>query len=127
MVHALANHLEAKNSQIEGWELFKIPFFSGEFIKACFGSLAFKPLIIYIKNIEKMSSEMNNFNFIYDKVASSLKLNVYFIASSTINIYNIPKSINDKFQFFQFIKQLIKIIEVIILDLSVIKLELKFI
>ena len=70
---------------------------------------------------------MNNFNFIYDKVASSLKLNVYFIASSTINIYNIPKSINDKFQFFQFIKQLIKIIEVIILDLSVIKLELKFI
>ena len=104
MVHALADHLGAKIAQIEGLELFKIPFFSREFIKACFASLAFKPLIIYMKNIEKMSSAMNNFNFIYDKVASSLKLNVYFIASSSINVYNIPKSINDKFQFFQFIK-----------------------
>ena len=56
-----------------------------------------------MKNIEQMFSNMNNFNFIYDKVSSSFQLNVYFFASSSINAYNLPRQINDKFQFFQLI------------------------
>ena len=102
-IHALANKLGARIAQIEGIELFKIPFFSRDFIKACFSSINFKPLIIYMKNIEQMFSTMNNFNFIYDKVSSSFQLNVYFFASSSINAYNLPRQINDKFQFFQLI------------------------
>ena len=107
-VHALANHLGAKIAQIEGIELFKIPFFAREFMKACFASMQFKPLIIYIKNIEQMFSTLNNLNYIYDKVASSYHLNVYFFASSSINVYNLPKQIPDKFQYFQCIKPIVK-------------------
>ena len=88
-VHAIANQLGAKIAQIEGTELFKIPFFARDFIKACFANMQFKPLIIYMKNIEEMFSTINNFNYIYDKVASSYELNVYFFASSSINIYNL--------------------------------------
>ena len=51
LLHALANHLWAKIAQIEGLELFKIPYFSREFVKACYGSMPFKPLIIYIKDM----------------------------------------------------------------------------
>ena len=54
-VHALANQMGAKIAQIEGIELFKIPYFSREFIKACFGNLQLKPLIIYMKNIDPRS------------------------------------------------------------------------
>ena len=107
-VHAIANMLGAKIAQIEGVELFKIPFFSREFIKASFGSMQFKPLIIYMKNIEQMFSTLNNFNYIYDKVASSYELNVYFFASSSINVYNLPRQISDKFQFFQCVKPIDK-------------------
>ena len=107
-VHALANQMGAKIAQIEGIELFKIPFFSREFIKACFANMQFKPLIIYMKNIEQMFSVMNNFNYIYDKIASSYELNVYFFASSSINVYNLPRQIADKFQFFQCIKPVLK-------------------
>ena len=107
-IHALANHIGAKIAQIEGIELFKIPFFSREFMKACFSSIQFKPLIIYIKNIEQMFSTLNNLNYIYDKVASSYQLNVYFFASSSINVYNLPKQITDKFQHFQCIKPIVK-------------------
>jgi Cdc6-like AAA superfamily ATPase len=124
-VHAIANMLGAKIAQIEGVELFKIPFFSREFIKASFGSMQFKPLIIYMKNIEQMFSTLNNFNYIYDKVASSYELNVYFFASSSINVYNLPRQISDKFHFFNVLNQLIKIIEMNILNLLVRKLELK--
>ena len=103
-VHAIANQLGAKIAQIEGTELFKIPFFARDFIKACFANMQFKPLIIYMKNIEEMFSTINNFNYIYDKVASSYELNVYFFASSSINIYNLSRQIADKFQFFQLVK-----------------------
>ena len=73
-------------------------------MKACLGNMQFKPLIIYMKNIEEMFSALNNFNYIYDKAASSYELNVYFFASSCINVYNLPKQIADKFQFFQYVK-----------------------
>ena len=108
LVHALANKLGARITQIEGVEFFKIPFFSREFIKACFASIQFKPLIIFVKNIEKMFSSINNFNYIYDKVSSSFHLNVYFFASSSINAYNLPRPIADKFHFFQLVKPIDK-------------------
>jgi molecular chaperone GrpE (heat shock protein) len=108
LVHALADKLGARITQIEGVEFFKIPFFSREFIKACFASIKFKPLIIFVKNIEKMFSSINNFNYIYDKVSSSFNLNVYFFASSSINAYNLPRPITDKFQFFQLVKPIDK-------------------
>ena len=103
-VHALANFLGAKIAHIDGIELFKIPFFAREFIKACFWGIQSSSIIIYIKNIEQFFSTMNNFNYIYDKVASSFHLNVYFFASSSINIYNLPKQIVDKFKFPFYIK-----------------------
>ena len=104
LLHALANHLGAKIAQIEGLELFKIPYFSREFVKACFGGMQFKPLIIYIKDMETMIPNLNNFNFIYDKVASSIKANVYFVASTSVSVYQLPKAINSKFQFYQCIR-----------------------
>ena len=104
-IHAVANYLGARIAQIEGVELFKIPFFAREYMRACFGEdVQYKPLIVYIKNIEKMFSSINNFNYIYDKVASSYKMNVYLFASSAINVYNLPRQIADKFQYFQCIK-----------------------
>ena len=103
-VHAIANQLGAKIAQIDGTELFKIPFFARDFVKACFQGVKFKSLIIYMKNIEQLFSTINNFNYIYDKVASSYELNVYFFASSSINVYNLPKHIKDKFQFFQLVR-----------------------
>ena len=103
-VHALANHLGAKIAQIEGIELFKIPFFAREFIKACFWGIQSSAIIIYIKNIEKMFSTLNNFNYIYDRVSSSFHLNIYFFVSTSINVYKLPKQINDKFQFHQCIR-----------------------
>ena len=104
IVHALAEKLGARIAQIEGVELFKIPFFSREFMKACFGCMQLKPLIIYMKNIETMFTTINNFNYIYDKVCSSFHLNVYFFGSSSINVYNLPRQITDKFHFFQLVK-----------------------
>ena len=101
LLHAMANHLGARIAQIEGLELFKIPYFSREFVKACFGNMQFKPLIIYIKDMEKMIPNLNNFNFIYDKAASSFKANVYFVASTSVSVYQLPKAINSKFQFYQ--------------------------
>ena len=107
-VHAVANYLNAKIAQIEGIELFKIPFFSRDFMKACFGNMQFKSIIIYMKNIEQMFSALNNFNYIYDKASSSYELNVYFFASTCINVYNLPRQIADKFQYFQCIKPIDK-------------------
>ena len=103
-VHALANHLGAKIAQIEGVELFKIPFFAREFIKACFWGIQSSALIIYIRNVEQMFSTINNFNYIYDRVSSSFHLNIYFFVSSSLNIYDLPKQITDKFQFRQCIR-----------------------
>ena len=103
-VHALANYIGAKIAQIDGIELFKIPFFAREFVKACFWGLQNNAIIIYMRNIEQMFSTINNFNYIYDKVSSSYHLNVYFFASSSINRYNLPKQVVDKFQFFQCVK-----------------------
>ena len=73
-------------------------------MKVCFGCMQLKPLIIYMKNIETMFTTINNFNYIYDKVCSSFHLNVYFFGSSSINVYNIPRQISDKFHFFQLVK-----------------------
>ena len=70
-VHALAYDLKGKVAQIEGLELFKISYFSKELVHYAFGYQQFKPLIVYIKNIEKMFSNMSNFNFLYDKTSSS--------------------------------------------------------
>ena len=98
-VHALANHLKGKVAQLEGVELFKIPNFSLEFVKVAFNYQQFKPLIIYIRNIEKMFSNMNNFNFIYDKVCSSKISNVILIASTSIIDKQLPKDVSKKFHY----------------------------
>ena len=98
-VHALAYDLKAKLAQINGLELFKIPYFSKEFVKAAFSFMQNKPLIVYIKNIEKMFSNMNNFNFIYDRVSSSKMENIIFIASTQEIMYNLPKEVSKKFHY----------------------------
>ena len=98
-VHALANSLKGKVAQLEGVELFKIPNFSLEFVKVVFNYMQFKPLIIYIRNIEKMFSNMNNFNFIYDKVISSKLNNVMLIASTSIPENQLPKDVSQKFHY----------------------------
>ena len=95
-VHALANQLKGKVAQIEGIELFKIPNFSLEFMKVAFNHMQNKPLIVYIRNIEKMMSNMNNFNFIYDKVCGSKLQDVILIVSSSIQL---PKSVSEKFHY----------------------------
>ena len=98
-VHALANHLKGKVAQLEGVELFKIPNFSLEFVKVAFNYQQFKPLIIYIRNIEKMFSNMNNFNFIYDKACSSKIKDVILIASTSIIDKQLPKDVSKKFHY----------------------------
>ena len=98
-VHALANSLNGKVAQLEGLELFKIPSFSLEFVKISFNYMQFKPLIVYIRNIEKMFSNMNNFNFIYDKVCSSKINNIILIASTSILENQLPKEISQKFHY----------------------------
>lgn len=103
-VHALANHLGAKIAQIEGIELFKIPFFAREFIKTCFSINKDSCLIIYIRNVDLMSSTINNFNYIYDRVSSTFHLNVFLFASTTIVPNKLDKKISQKFKFFQCIK-----------------------
>ena len=95
-VHALANQLKGKVAQLEGIELFKIPNFSLEFVKAAFNHMSNKPLIIYIRNLEKMLSNMNNFNFIYDKVCASKLNDVILIASCS---YQPPKQVSEKFHY----------------------------
>ena len=103
-VHALASELKGKVAQIEGMELFKIPYFAKEFVKAAFTFLQFKPLIVYIKNMEKMFSNMNNFNFIYDRTSSSKLENVIFIASTTVPVHQLPKEISKKFHYVHCIR-----------------------
>ena len=98
-VHALAYDLKAKVAQIEGIELFKIPYFSKEFVKAAFSFMQNKPLIVYLKNIEQMFSNMNNFNFIYDRVSSSTLPNIIFIASTTELMQRLPKDVSKKFHY----------------------------
>ena len=58
-----------------------------------------KPLIIYIRNIEKMFNNMNNFDFIYDKVCSSKLKNAILIASTSILESQLPKEISKKFHY----------------------------
>ena len=103
-VHALASELKGKVAQIEGMELFKIPYFAKEFVKAAFTFLQFKPLIVYIKNMETMFSNMNNFNFIYDRTSSSKLENVIFIASTTVPVHQLPKEISKKFHYVHCIR-----------------------
>ena len=103
-VHALANDLKGKVAQIEGLELFQIPYFAKEFVKYVFGYMQFKPLIVYIKNMEKMFSNMINFNFLYDKTSSSNLQNVIFIASTTVPIQQLPKEISKKFHYYHCIR-----------------------
>ena len=103
-VHALANDLKGKVAQIEGLELFQIPYFAKEFVKYAFGYMQFKPLIVYIKNMEKMFSNMINFNFLYDKTSSSNLQNVIFIASTTVPIQQLPKEISKKFHYYHCIR-----------------------
>ena len=78
-VHALANDLKGKVAQIQGIELFKIPYFSKEFIKHAFGYMQFKPLIVYIKNMEEMLSNMNNLKgkIIAKKITAILLMPVF--------------------------------------------------
>ena len=103
-VHALANDLKGKVAQIQGIELFKIPYFSKEFIKHAFGYMQFKPLIVYIKNMEEMLSNMNNFNFLYDRTSSSTLKNVIFIASTTVPVQMLPKEVSKKFHYIHCIR-----------------------
>ena len=98
-VHALAHDLKGKVAQIEGMELFKIPYFAKEYVKVAFTYMQFKPLIIFIKNMELMFSNMNNFNFIYDRASSSSLENIIFIASTTLPVYKLPKNISKMFHY----------------------------
>ena len=105
LVHAYAKKMGGSVAQINGDEFLKIPFFAKQFVKVCFKNIGFnKPLFVYIKNIENMYSCKNQFDFIYDKVASSFNLNIYFIASTNIDLRNLHKDIYNKFQFFQEVK-----------------------
>ena len=97
----MANQLKGKVAQLEGIELFKVPNFSLEFVKVAFNYMQNKPLIIYIRNLEKMLSNMNNFNFIYDKVCASKVDNVILIASMSNQP---PKAISEKFHYVHCIR-----------------------
>ena len=103
LVHGCAHKMGATVAQIEGDQFLKIPFFAKEFAKVCFNNIGInKPLFVYMKNIEYMMfSCRNQFDYIYDKVASSFNLNIYFIASTDFNLQKLPKEIYHKFQFFQ--------------------------
>ena len=103
-VHALANYLGGRIAQIQGTELFKIEYFSKEFIRHAFNYQQFKPLIVYVKNMEEMFSSMNNFNFLYDRTTSSKLENTIFIASTTIPIQRLPKDISSKFHYIHCIR-----------------------
>ena len=105
LVHGYAKKIGASVAQLEGTDFLKVPFFAKEFVKVCVKNVAYnKPLFVYIRNIEKMFPCMNQLNFIYDKVASSFKLNIYFIASTTIDLRSLYKNIYDKFQFYLEVK-----------------------
>ena len=103
-VHALAHDLKGKVAQIEGPQLFKIPYFAMEFAKLIFNYMKEKPLIVYIKNMEEMFSSMNDFNFLYDRTSSSHLPNVIFIASSTVPIQMLPKEVSKKFHYVHCIR-----------------------
>ena len=98
-VHALAYDLKAKVAQLEGLELFKIPYFAKELARYAFGYMQFKPLIVYIKNIEQMFSNMSYFNYLYDKTSSSSLKDIIFIASTTIPVQQLHKDISSKFHY----------------------------
>ena len=105
LVHGYAKKIGASVAQLEGTDFLKVPFFAKEFVKVCVKNVAYnKPLFVYIRNIEKMFPCMNQLNFIYDKVASSFKLNIYFIASTTVDLRSLYKNIYDKFQFYLEVK-----------------------
>ena len=105
LVHACAQKMGGSVAQIERDQFLKIPFFAREFMKVCFKNIGYnKPLFVYMKNIEYMFSCRNQFDFIYDKVASSFNLNIYFIASTNIDLNRLPKDIYHKFQFFHEVK-----------------------
>ena len=105
LVHAYAQKMGGSVAQIEGDQCLKIPYFAKEFVKVCFKNVDFnRPMFIFVKNIEYMQACTNQFDYIYDKVASSFNLNIYFIASTSINIQKLPRPIYNKFQFFQEVK-----------------------
>ena len=103
-VHALAKDLEGMVAQIEGTELFQIPYFAMEFVKGIFNYMKNKPLIVYIKNMEDMFSYKNDFNFLYDKTNSSSSKDVIFIASTTVPVQMLPKEVSNKFHYVHCIR-----------------------
>ena len=102
-VHALANNIGAKIAQIEGLELFQIPYFVKEFIKAAFEIQQTKPLIVYVRNLDTIYKAINAFNFLFDKVSSSIG-NVLFVASTCVPIEYLPKDISKKFYYIYCIR-----------------------
>ena len=105
LVHGYANKMGGTVAQIDNEEFLKIPFFAKEFIKICFKNIGMnKPMFVYMKNIENMLSSKNQIDFIYDKVASSFNLNVYFIASTNIDLRMLHRDIYNKFQYYQEVK-----------------------
>ena len=102
LVHGYARKIGACVAQVEGSEIIKIQFFAREFVKVCFKHIPYnKPVFVYMKNIENMFSSLNQFDFIYDRIASSIESSIYFIASTNLDFKKLPKKIYDKFQFFQ--------------------------
>ena len=100
-VHALANNLGAKIAQIEGLELFRIPYFIIHFTKAAFEVEQTKPLIIFVRNFETIcqdSKAFNEFRFLFDKVCSS-KGNVIIVVSTCVPFKNLPKNIYEMFSY----------------------------
>ena len=105
LVHGYARKVGGSVIQLERTDFLKIPFFAAEFGKVCLKNAYFnRPLFVYIKNIDKMLPCLNQLNFLYDKIASSFKLNIYFIASTSLDLRTFPKNLYSKFQYYLEIK-----------------------
>lgn len=101
-VHALAKETDAKIVQIEGVELFQIPYFIKELARIAPNFEISKPLIFYVRNIELLFSSttaVNGLFYLIDKFTTDSK-KVLFIASSSYPTQLIPKEIIKRFCHF---------------------------
>ena len=115
VAHALAHHLGGVLGQIEELTYYKIPFFVKEFPRVLLESTV-RPLVIYIKNIDKvMNKALQELVFLYDKF-NTAKRKLIIVVSSSLPVEYLPKSIryeyiyciksihiNAKFDLFKFI------------------------
>lgn len=101
-VHALAHEIGGKIVQIEGSQLFQIPYFVKELARVAFdiGDPA-KPLVFFVRNIESLfgnNSLINAFNWLFDKLSCD-KRKVIFVTSACSPPQLIPRDIAKKFYY----------------------------